>query len=43
MKTKTFILVLILIMAVSVLLGNCATTKKAFSEEDFFEAFICNT
>lgn len=39
MKTKTFILVLLLIMAVSVFLLSCATTKKAIPEEDFFEAF----
>jgi hypothetical protein len=39
MKTRTLIPILILILAILIIFGNCATTKKAISEEDFFETW----
>ena len=39
MKTRTLISILILVFAVLIIAGSCATTKKAISEEDFFEAW----
>jgi len=39
MKTRTLTLSVILISVVLVFIGNCAKTKKAISEEDFFEAW----
>ena len=39
MKSRTLISVLILIMAILIIAGSCATMKKAISDEDFFEVF----
>ena len=39
MKTRTLVSILILIVAVPIMAGSCATRRKAISEEDFFEAW----
>ena len=39
MKTRTLVSILILVLAVLIIAGSCATTKKAISEEDFFETW----
>jgi hypothetical protein len=39
MKARTFVSILILVLAVLIAIGSCATTKKAISEEDFFETW----
>ena len=39
MKTRALVSILILIMAVLIIFGNCTTTKKAISEEDFFKTW----
>ena len=39
MKTKVLISILILILAVLIIAGGCATRKKAISEEDFIKAW----
>ena len=39
MRTRTFVSILILVLAVLIIIGSCATRKKAISEEDFLEAF----
>jgi hypothetical protein len=38
MKTRTFVSILILVFAVLIIAGSCATRRKAISEKDFFEA-----
>ena len=39
MKTRTFVLILILFLAVLIIAGSCATRRKAISDEDFIEAW----
>ena len=39
MKTRTLVSILILVLAVMVIAGSCATTKKAISEEDAMKEF----
>jgi len=39
MKTRTFVVVLILVLAVLVIIDGCATSKKAISHEDVVEMF----
>ena len=39
MKTRTFVSISILVLAALIVVGSCATRKKAISEEDFLEAF----
>ena len=39
MKTRTLISSVILIMAILLIVGSCATGKKAISDEDFLEVF----
>jgi hypothetical protein len=39
MKTRSFASILILILAVLIFAGSCATRKKAISETDLFEAY----
>ena len=46
MKTRTLILIGILVLAVSVIVGNCATKKKVISEDDlsnFYSTMWINT
>ena len=38
-QTRAFVSILILVLAVLIIVGSCATKKKAISEEDFLEAF----
>jgi len=37
MKSRTFASILILILVVFVIIGSCATKRKAVSDEDFFK------
>ena len=39
MKTRTIVSILILVLAVLVIAGSCATKRKAISEEDFLETW----
>ncbi len=39
MQTRTFISILILVLAVLIIAASCATRKKAISDTDFFEAY----
>jgi hypothetical protein len=39
MKTRTLVSILILILAVLIIVGSCATKRKAVSDEDFFEVW----
>jgi hypothetical protein len=39
MKNRMLVSILILVLAVLIIVGSCATKKKAISEEDFLEAF----
>jgi len=39
MKTRTFVSIMILVLAVFIVVGNCATRRKAISEQDFWNAF----
>ena len=39
MKIRTFVLIFIPVMAVLVMIGSCATKRKAISEEDFFQTW----
>ena len=39
MKTRTLISILILVLAVLIIAGSCATRRKAISDEDFMEAW----
>jgi hypothetical protein len=39
MKTRTLVSILILVLAVLIIAGSCATMKKEISETDFFEAY----
>ena len=39
MKTRMFVSVLILVLAVLIIAGSCATRRKAISDEDFMEAW----
>ena len=39
MKPRTFVSILILILAVFIIIGSCATKRKAVSDEDFFEVW----
>jgi hypothetical protein len=39
MKTRTFVFMLILVVVVLIVVGNCATRRKAISEKDFWNAF----
>jgi hypothetical protein len=39
MKNRSCVTVLILVLGVLIIIGNCATTKKAISKEDFYEVF----
>ena len=39
MNVRKLVSILILIMAVLIIFGNCTTTKKAISEEDFFKTW----
>ncbi len=39
MKTRMFISIFILILAVMVIAGSCATRKEAISEDDFIQVF----
>jgi hypothetical protein len=38
-QTRTFVSILILVLAVLIVIGSCATRRKAISEEDFFEVW----
>ena len=38
-QTRTLASILILILAVFIIIGGCATKRKAVSDEDFFEAW----
>jgi hypothetical protein len=40
MKTKTFISILILVLAVLIIAGSCATRKIAISDEELSNAYI---
>ena len=40
MKTRTLVSILILVLGVLIIIGSCATKRKAISEEDFLKAFI---
>jgi hypothetical protein len=39
MKTRMLVSILILVLAVMIIAGSCATTKKAISEEDAMKVF----
>jgi len=39
MKTRVFVSILVLVLAVLIIIGSCAITKKAISTEDFYEVF----
>ena len=39
MKTRTYVLSLIFVLAIMVIGGSCATKKKAISDEDFYKAY----
>jgi len=39
MKARTFVSILILVLAVLIIAGSCATRRKAISDEDFMEAW----
>jgi hypothetical protein len=39
MKTRMLVSIGIFVLAVLIVVGSCATTKKAISEEDFFEVW----
>ena len=39
MKTRTFVIILILVLAVLIIIDGCATKRKAVSDEDFFEVW----
>jgi hypothetical protein len=39
MKTRTYVSILILVLAVLIVVGSCATKRKAISDEDFFEVW----
>ena len=39
MKTRTFVSIVILVLAVLVIIGSCATKRKAIAEEDFFKTW----
>jgi hypothetical protein len=39
MKTRMFISILILVLAVLIVAGSCASRQKAISEEDFFKVW----
>ncbi|MHA2055913.1 MAG: hypothetical protein ACW99F_20275 [Candidatus Hodarchaeales archaeon] len=42
MKTRTLASILILVLALFIIVGSCATTKKAISEEDAMNV-LCHT
>ena len=39
MKTRTLVSTLILVLAVMIIAGSCATKRKAISEKDFFQTW----
>ena len=39
MKTRMLVSILIIILAVLIIAGSCATRRKAISDEDFMEAW----
>ena len=39
MKTRIFVSLLILVLAVLIVIGGCATRRKAIAEDDFFESW----
>ena len=39
MKTRKIVSILILVLAVLIIVGSCATKRKVVSEEDFLEAW----
>jgi hypothetical protein len=39
MKIRTLVSILILVLAVLIIAGSCATRRKAIAEEDFFQAW----
>ena len=39
MKARTYLSISILVIVIMIMIGSCATRKKAISEEDFFKAW----
>ena len=39
MKARTYVSILILVLAVLIVVGSCATKRKAISNDDFFQAW----